>query len=762
MHTHALACFLALTAAPDGESFKKIDDAVNAAVERGQLPGAVVLVLHRGEVVYRKALGFRSLQPDRMRMTEDTVFDLASLTKPIATSASIMLLVEQGKLRLSDPVAKYRPGFAVKGKDTITLEMLLLHTSGLVADNAVADYQDGKAKALERIDALGTLSPPGSRFRYSDVNFIILGELVEQVSGQPLDVFARKNFFEPLGMTETGFRPAETLRARCAPTEKRDGKWITGEVHDPRAHLLGGVAGHAGLFSTANDLARFARMILEGGSLDGKRVLSSVTVQQWTRTRPVPLSEGEKAPPGLRAYGWDAQTSYSSNRGEVFPAGFSFGHTGFTGTSIWIDPTTSTAVIFLSNRVHPEGKGNVNRLRGQVATLAATAVANPKSEIRNPKSEVLTGLDVLVKDGFRTLKGRRIGLVTNHTGVDREGRATIDLLHQAPDVRLVALFSPEHGIRGVVDEKVPDGKDEKTGLPIYSLYGTRRKPSAEQLAGIDTLIFDIQDAGCRFYTYISTLGLVMEAAAENKVRVLVLDRPNPIGGLAVEGPVLDAGKESFVGWHTLPVRHGLTVGELARLYNAERKIGCELEVVAMEGWRRGDFYDRTGLRWINPSPNLRSLTQALLYPGIGLLETTNLSVGRGTDRPFEWIGAPWLDGRRLAAALARHELPGVRFVPVRLTPTSSTFAGKPCDGVQLMVDDWQRFVPLRTGLTIASELLRLHPDDWKTDRYIVLLGHQATLDALKKGTTVPELEKSWQADLARFRERRRPYLLYPE
>jgi uncharacterized protein YbbC (DUF1343 family)/CubicO group peptidase (beta-lactamase class C family) len=730
------------------ERLDRIDGAVKAAVERGDLPGAVVLVLHRDKVVFRRAYGLRSKKPAEVPMTDDTVFDLASLTKPIATATSVMLLVEQGKLRISDPVAQHLPAFAAKGKDKITIEQLLLHTSGLIADNPVADYKDGRDKAIQRICDLEPTQSPGTKFVYSDVNFIVLGEIVAKLSGKPLAEFAKANVFTPLGMSETGYKPDDALKKRCAPTEQREGRWMVGEVHDPRAYLLDGVAGHAGLFSTADDLARYALMVLHEGTLDGKRVLSPLTVRLMTTPRDVPN--------GQRAYGWDVRTSYSSNRGELFKG---FGHTGFTGTSIWIDPDSETAVIFLSNRVHPDGKGNVNRVRGQVATLAAAAIINPPK----PKSQpVLTGIDVLERDGFAPLKGRRVGLVTNHTGVDRQGRATIDLLHKADAVTLVALFSPEHGIRGAVDEKVADGKDEKTGLPIYSLYGTRRKPTAETLKGIDTLVYDIQDAGCRYYTYISTLGLVMEAAAENKVRVVVLDRPNPLGGLVADGPVLDAGKESFVAYHTLPVRHGLTVGELAQLYNAEKKLGCDLQVVKMECWRRGDLFDRTGLHWVNPSPNLRGLTAALLYPGVGLLETTNVSVGRGTDRPFEWVGAPWIDGEKLAAALARHDLPGVRFMPLKLTPTGSTHRDKKCDGVQILLDDWSRFQPLRTGMAIACELRRLYPDEWQADRYLTLLGHEATLDGLKKGATPAELERLWQADLRRYRERAKTYWLYQE
>ncbi len=740
-------------AAPN--EWDKIDAAVNEAIKRNELPGAVVLVLHKGQVVYRKAHGHRAKQPAETAMPPDAIFDLASLTKPIATATSIMLLVEQGKLKLTDPVAKYIPEFGAKGKDKITIEHLLLHTSGLSPVSPEADYLEGRAKALERIYQRAPAADPGARFIYSDLGYIVLGELVGEVT-IALEYFSWNEVFQPLRMRDTRFHPynrdwfgpIDPFPARIAPTEKRGERWVVGEVHDPRAFRLGGAAGHAGLFGTADDLAIYARMILGGGEVNGKRILKPKTVRLMTTPRPVPG--------GLRALGWDVQTSYSSNRGTRFPAGKSFGHTGFTGTSIWIDPGSETAVIFLSNRVHPNGKGNVNKLRGQVATLAAAALGVGES------CPVLTGIDVLVRDQFVPLKGRRVGLVTNHTGRDRAGRATIDLLHQAEGVKLAALFSPEHGIRGALDAKVPDTKDEKTGLPVWSLYGDRRKPTADTLQGLDTLVFDIQDAGCRFYTYISTLGLVMEAAAENKLRVVVLDRPNPIGGVAVAGPVRDPGRGSFVAYHDLPIRHGMTVGELARLYNAERKLGVELEVIKLEGWRRGDFYDRTNLTWVNPSPNLRGLTAAFLYPGVGLLETTNLSVGRGTDRPFEWIGAPWLDGQRLAAELAKQDLPGVRFVPARLTPSSSTHQGKECGGVQIIVDDWGRFEPLRTGLTVAVVLRQLFPGAWQLDRYDTLLVHKATWEALKRGAGWGEIEKLWETDLRKFREVRSKYLLYPE
>jgi uncharacterized protein YbbC (DUF1343 family) len=388
-----------------------------------------------------------------------------------------------------------------------------------------------------------------------------------------------------------------------------------------------------------------------------------------------------------------------------------------------------------------------------------------RSPVRIPHSESRTvecGIDVLKREGFARLKGKHIGLVTNHTGRSADGTPTIDLLAAAEGVKLVALFSPEHGIRGELDDKVGDTTDARTGLPVYSLYGTRTKPTADQLRDLDTLVYDIQDIGCRFYTYTSTLGLVLEAAKEHGKSVVVLDRPNPIDGVSVEGPVRDPNRGSFVAYHEVPVRHGLTVGELAVLFNAERGINAPLEVVRLTNWKRGDTLDRTGLPWRNPSPNMRHLTAALLYPGVGLLETTNVSVGRGTERPFEWVGAPWLDGRKLAAELNARGLPGVRFVPVSRTPTSSTHKDKPCGGVDMIVTDWAAVRPVPVGLELATALRRLHPADWDASRYDRLLVHKATYDGLLAGKSAAALEQGWQRELDRFKVRRQAALLYPE
>lgn len=353
----------------DAREFARIDELVRKAIEDRKLPGAVVVVVHRGHIVFRKAYGNAALQPRQRVMTPEIVFDLASLTKPIATAAAIALLVEKGRLRWEDPVEKHVPGKPFEGAP-ITLAHLLTHTSGLIADNALRDYGQGRKQALANVYRLRPNVPPGKRFVYSDVGYIVLGDIVERTSGQSLDAFVRKHFFEPLGMDETTFVPPSKLRKRCAPTQEQDGKWLQGEVHDPRAARMEGVAGHAGLFSTADDLAVFAQMLLNEGEYGGRRVLQRATVRDMLAPRSVPGTMGL----GLRTYGWDMDTAYSSNRGTLFPAGKSFGHTGFTGTSLWVDPTRASAVIFLSNRVHPDGKGNVVRLRGEVATAAARAL----------------------------------------------------------------------------------------------------------------------------------------------------------------------------------------------------------------------------------------------------------------------------------------------------------------------------------------------------------------------------------------------------
>ncbi len=751
----------------DRTRLARIDDTVAEAVAAGDLPGAVVLVWHAGQTVYRKAFGRRAVVPQPEPMTVDTIFDLASLTKVVATTTAVMLLVEEGRVRLGLPAARYLPGFGRHGKEGITVEQLLTHVSGLRAGFDLEREFEGYQTAIEQAFEERPVAPPGSRFIYSDLNFVLLGELVARVSGVPLETFAARRIFEPLGMDDTVFHPPPRLRARIAPTEACAGlEWpcagggaamLRGVVHDPTARRMGGAAGHAGLFGTASDLARFGALLLSDGALGGVRLLAPLTVARMT---------SPATPSGLRdrrGLGWDIDSRYAGSRGDLFPIG-SFGHTGFTGTSIWIDPASETVVILLSNRVHPAGEGDVRALRARVATLAAAAVAarpaGTDAAGASRDAEVRTGIDVLRAEGFARLRGARVALLTNQTGRARDGARTLDLLWASPAVEVRALLGPEHGFRGDLDEAVADAREPETGLPIHSLYGATRRPTARMLDGVDTIVVDLQDVGARFYTYATTMAYAMEAAAARGLRVVVLDRPNPITGEAVEGPPLDAGEQGFTGYLSLPVRHGLTLGELARLFDAERGLGVDLEVVELSGWRRELWFDETGLTWVDPSPNIRTVTQAALYPGIGAIEGANLSVGRGTDTPFERLGAPWVDGTALARRLNARRLPGVRFYPVTFTPRSSRYAGQPCGGVQIIVTDRDTLEPVHLGLEIAAALHRLHGDRLEVDGTVHLLGSRAALERIRAGADPAAVAAAWAAGERAWRRRRAPYLLY--
>ncbi len=723
----------------------EMEPLIAQGIAGGQMPGCVVLIARRGAVVWLRAYGDRQREPERLPMTTDTVFDLASLTKPIATATSVLRLVDEGRLQLAEPVVTYWPEFGQRDKGRITIYQLLTHQSGLAAANALSDFRDGPQRMWERVAASGLRAAPGSRFLYSDIGYLVLGHVVERVSGESVAHFSQQQVFTALGLRETGYLPDAAFRERAAPSERREGRWLRGEVHDPRAAELDGVAGHAGLFSTAEELAVIAQWLLEGPA-SGRTILSERTIAAMTAGYPVPG--------GLRGLGWDVRSAYSSNRGQEL-SDQAFGHGGFTGTSLWVDPRDQLIVVFLSNRLHPDGKGAINRLARQIGSLAARAITD------RPEPSVMTGIDVLHAENYQTLAGQRIGLITNHTGIDRQGVRTIDRLHQASDVELVRLFSPEHGLEGQLDQsQIADGRDVATELPVFSLYGATRKPTPESLQGLDTLVFDIQDIGTRFYTYISTMGLAMQAAAEQGLRFVVLDRPNVIGGRQVSGPMLDAGRESFVGFHPLPVRHGMTVGELAGLFRQELALELDLQVVRCEGWQRDQSFEQTGLPWVNPSPNMRSPRAAELYPGIGLLEMTNLSVGRGTEIPFEVLGAPWLDGARLAEHLNKLQLPGVYFVPISFTPTASRFRDELCGGIRILVTDRPAYRTIHTGLQIAVALRSMYPEIWHAAAYDRLLTNRVVHQAVLAGRTVAEIESLFAPSLAEFRERRPAYLLY--
>lgn len=760
----------------DPQRVARIDEIVSEAIAEQKMPGCVICFGRHDRVVFMRAYGQRQVQPQPEPMTTDTVFDLASLTKPIATATSVMQLCERGQLRLGQKVAEILPEFGVNGKEAITIEQLLIHQSGLIPDNALADYENGPEESWRRICQLSLVAPVGQEFKYSDVNFIVLGEIVKRITGLDLDTYTRKSLFDPLGMTETGFNPKPELQIRTAPTEQRAGEWIRGQVHDPRAFLLGGVAGHAGLFSTVGDLSIYARTMLQMGtglSPDPTVVLSPATIRRMTSGYPVSS--------GRRGLGWDKQTGYSTNKGDLLSEA-AYGHGGFTGTVLWIDPQQDLFFIFLSNRVHPNGKGNVNAVAGRIANVISSAqvglLSRPAaaehahlnrverhSQVAMPidvhSGEVSSGLDVLLRDRFEAIANQRVGLITNSTGVNAKGISATQLLFENSAVKLTAIFSPEHGIAAKLDQaNIEDGVDSATGVKIFSLYGKTRRPTAEMLADVDVLIFDIQDIGTRFYTYVSTMGEAMRGAAEHGKKFVVLDRPNPLGGLIVEGPMLDAGSESFVGFHSLPLRHGMTVGELALMLRDELDLKLDLQVIPCENWDRADYWDGTGLVWVNPSPNMRSLTQAVLYPGVGVWEMTNLSVGRGTDTPFEVLGAPWIDGPALARELSTASLAGVRFVPIRFTPNSSKFSGETCGGINIIVVDRAAFRSVDVGLAIAVALRKLYPESWDMKEINRLLGNEALADAIRRGEDLDHLRTMSEAGIADFMSRRQQFLLY--
>ena len=754
--------------------FSGIDEAANEAVASGEIPGVVVLVGRGDDILLHRAYGSRRLLPHPVPMTTDTIFDLASLTKPFATTLAVMSLIEKGLIKIDAPLGRYLKEFRDKRFDEITIRRLLTHSAGLAAYPPNHVVSSGFPSAASAIAKMPLDYPPGSAFQYSDTGFILLAEAVRRVSGSPLDRYLERTVYKPLGLADTSFHPKVSALPRVAPTEFVNGVLLRGEVHDQRARLLGGVAGHAGLFSTSADLSRIIRMLLNRGALDGQRIFEAATVKEmW-----------ESAPVG-RALGWDVSSSYSKTMSPYFPEG-SVGHLGFTGTAVWVDPPTRSYLIVLTNRVHPYGGGaeRIRSLRIRVAAAAGAQLFQPPviadpgpisgpaadgpvpeprlmpGEPALPQERVLTGLDVLADQKFALLSGHSIGLVTNQTGIDLRGRRAIDLIAAAPNARLTAIFSPEHGLMGTADSDVPNSRDLLTSRPVWSLYGSTRRPTSAMLKDITLLVFDIQDVGVRYYTYLTTLIYVMEEAAKQKIPVLVLDRPNPINGRVVEGPLMDPDLQSFTAPHPIPVRTGMTIGEFAKLAAAERKIPVSLTVVPMVGWDRDRWFDETGLPWVNPSPNIRSVTQALLYSGVGLLEATNLSVGRGTDMPFEVIGAPWIEPRGLADALNRQGLRGVRFDPIWFTPTADVYTNTSCGGVRIVVTDREAIRPVTIAFALARTLRERHRDQFRPEAIQNLLVNRSTMWAFLRGEVLDRLVAWSEIDRSSFLNRRASYLMY--
>ena len=867
--------------------FGEVSTLLNDAVAAHRPPGAVVLIGHGGHVVFEQAYGDRKLanepgldgEPSAAEpMTEDTIFDMASLSKCLSTATAVMQLYEQGKLQFDDPVEKYLPAFNAEHdpeRAKVTIRMLLTHTSGEAPDVnlkdawglAAPDFAEGVHRAL----TTPLMSAPGEVFRYSDINFILLGYLVQVLSGEPLDVYAQEHIFKPLGMTETrylplakacgphrvygaaiGWAPAPKGRMRFAcpkgdwstsllpriapeahddeakadPTTNPDfDRLLRGTVHDPTTRRMGGVAGHAGVFSTAHDVSLFAQALLDRlAGRPSKFPLKQSTLELMT-TPEQPghaagqlaaanaaeheeIAAGDKpAAPGLaphypavkgqdlRGYGWDIDTAFSKPRGVVFPIG-SFGHTGFTGTALWMDPGSDTYVILLANAIHPRGNPPISNLRGEVATAAARALglyasAASTAAIDSTTTSTRTGIDVLEGEHFAPFVETArhvdhplaVGILTNQTGLDRAGRRTVDVLAVGlPKVvhgaKLAAIFSPEHGIFGKQDSTHIEAEvDPTTGLHVTSLYGPTdadKRPSHEALKDLDAVVIDLQDAGVRFYTYDTVTAYFLEAAAREKteyhhdLKIVVLDRPDLIGGEQVQGPVSDAeltmGAGAYIDYMPLPVRTGMTLGELARYVVGVKHLNVDLTVVPMERWSRSEYFDETGFPWTNPSPNLRTMTAAELYPGLGFLDFSGVSVGRGTNTPFQLFGASWMHAAEVTDALNARHIPGVQFSATTASVTETAnhypFHGQTIDAVRIAVTDRRALNSPEMGVEILSVLHRMYPGQFAVEKTLRLIGSRSTLEAIERGDDPRAIAEAWLPQLSTYKDARKPFLLY--
>ncbi|MEZ4223215.1 MAG: DUF1343 domain-containing protein [Polyangiaceae bacterium] len=723
-----------------------LEAAIESAVKGGDLPGAVVVVGSSRGVWFQQAFGRLAVEPVPLPMRLDAVFDLASLTKAVATAMSVSRLVQDGRVGYDQPVSRWIPSFGREDKRSITLRALLTHTSGLPAANDVRDETQGTTRAAEAIARL-PLNQSGA-YRYSDLGFIVLGAVVERASGQTLDQFAAREVFQPLGMTSTRFRPPRS--PLLVPTTREESGFLRGTVHDPRARALGGVAGHAGLFASAGDLARLARALLLGGTLQGTRVLDRAAVDRMTRPLSAPrakdlaaIRENAELDRDARfTLGWDSPDDPETSA--MSPA--SYGHEGFTGTSLWIDPRRDQFVVMLSSRLHPDGRGKAVPLGREIRRLFAGA---KPTRVERP---VECGIDHLADAG--ALTGRRVAMLTHAAARDRFGRRSIDVAFEKLGSGLVRVLTPEHGLDARQVGAGRESVDAMTGLEVRSAYGSSFDAA---LLGVDTVLVDLVDVGARFYTYEASTFRLLEAAARRHVKVIVLDRPNPLGGEVVEGPLSAAEPPILVDPHPLPLRHGLTLGELSRLFVAERRLALELTVVPARGWARAQHFDVTRQQWFDPSPNLRSAAAAELYPGIALFETTNLSVGRGTPTPFEVLGAPWLDAEQLARSL---HVPGVSIRATRFVPAAGPHRGVVCRGLRFQVTDREGFRPVQLGLSLAAALRFHHGAAWQRQHFGLLLGSASLATMVDEGTPVEVLLRRAEDDAKRFRRRRQRFLLY--
>lgn len=720
-----------------------LKESLELAVSRSGAPGAVACVGVDGSRVMAEAIGFRQLHPKREATTLDTIYDLASLTKMVATTTAVMLLRDAGKLSLDDAVSRYIP---LPNLERFKIRHLITHTTGLPAWRPWYQEVSNFLEHVERISEVAGVSTPDQSRTYSDMGFILLRKVVEQAAQDTLDNFCKRKIYEPLGMNDTMFNPPEKLHARCAPTEycswrKRA---LRGEVHDENASSVGGVSGHAGLFSTVLDLEKYCIALLDG------KIHSQATLQEMTAIGAIPFYPWQ-------GIGWWVDP-WAIGANGYLPSRTAFGHTGFTGTSIWMDRATKLYVILLSNSVHPSRSGKDN-------TSLRRTFHSRVSDVYYPRwCNAHTGLDRLLRNEFEEVRGKRLALLTNSAAVDQMGRPILDVFALDKTLQLRYLYSPEHGLFGQA-EAGEHVASEKGATPVVSLYGKRKQPSSEELKTIDLFVIDLPDIGARYYTYMATMKDCLIACAENNTPVLVLDRPNPVGGLITEGPIATA-TGSAVCTAPIPIRHGMTLGELA-LYFQKTALGknkLALTVLKAENWWRDLQAPECCLPWQPPSPNIPTADAALMYIGTCLFEGLNISEGRGTETPFLVCGAPWLDAEAIINAVSADgsagcALESVLYIPKSIPGKASSpkYQDKLCRGIKFTITDRYILRPFTVVLAVICAMHRQHKELEFISFFDTLAGGSWLREQIVAGRAASDMVAEMAPALVRF-DAERPHL----
>lgn len=717
---------------------------LNNAIQNSA-PGAVAYVGRNDEVLFFDSVGKCAILPSEEDMKKDSIFDLASLTKVIATTTSVLLLYQQGKINLDDPVSNY---ISIPNFHKFSIKHLLTHSSGLIGYEEWYKENFSFEDILIKLSKTQLLFEPGTKHLYSDFGFMILAHIVELISGEHFDQFCKENIFSKLNMNTTFFIVPEEYKNRCAPTEKCvwRKKIIRGEVHDEHAYAMGGIAGHAGLFSTAEDLSRFCRGMMNG------YILEKDIIEEMATCRVIPNYPWQ-------VLGWKTDPFWESIEGQI-PFRSALGHTGFTGTCLWWDRKSGYYTILLSNSCHPSRKTRDNRkLRKTFYNSIALLIAPEKINVH-------CGIDVLLRDDFKPIKNSSVALFTNTSARNITGIPTLDIFLAEEKIKLKYIISAEHGLQLSEEAGKSDIQKQWEDKQVIDIYDKKTRIDWQRiLKQIDWIVVDIQDIGSRYYTYIYSLSQLMKICNKYQKKMIILDRPNPLGGEIVEGFLPDKEYLGEVCWGNVPIRHGLTIGESA-LYlkktNAELK-SLELSVIKMDGWFYDLQYPNLDLQWFLPSPNIPSFESALCYVGTCLFEGTNISEGRGTQYPFQTIGAPWLNSVLILSSLSEEFKEGFNIKPCPFKPisipgkaTNPKYVNELCNGLHLKVKDFNQARPFMLTLELLRLIKLHHPEHFAFNNYFEKLSGISTLRAIIEKNDLksdPNRETEVQKYLAT-----RPYL----